>query len=483
MLRERAISFSIFSFLMILGMAALMIFLPWGLLIPAAMFILLLIILLFLIRIDIAFYIVVILWMMQISAPLGIASPFGEGETADLPLYQVFAPLLGLCLMLRIMMRKENISNSPLTIPLLVWFSLITLTYFRNPLFLGDLFGKSGTGTIYHTIYPLFLCAIFYLSTASILKIEDQVILISKIVFIVMVLGMVLMIFMFLTGWNIPFISGGRTPWSIGTRIREGDTVYRIMALSRYSADLFLVLICFGSNLPRLLQVLISVILAMTLVIGGGRTPLVMICIFSLLSFIIQSRARELIGCLIILLVVFFIIVSLLGIDLPYTTQRLTDFSTMRSMDIGGRIAMAKMSWEAIKRRPFIGYGYGTLWKYFPYFTKQVVSGHPHSGFLSIMTAYGIVGLGIFLWVLLTTIKTGWWLYKNIEERFMKQLMLWITLHLCALLVMFFISAQIEKNIFVYLEMGIISSVYSIFVNDQFTYQLGNGEQLFSLET
>lgn len=481
MLRGRALSFSIFSHLAILGMAALVIYFGQGPLILAVLFSLSLAVLLFLIRIDIALYIVIALWMMLIAAPLPIASPFTPREMADLPFFQVLTPFLGFCLMLRIAMRKERVSNSPLKIPMLVWFGLIGLTYFRNPIFLGDLFGKSGTGTIYHTVYPLFLCGIFYLSSASILKTEARIILTAKLVFVVMVAGMVLMTFMFFTGWNIPFLTVGIAPWAIKTITYEGETVFRIMAMGRYSSLLFLALLCFGSNLRKPVQIMISVLLAVTLVVSGGRTPFIMVCFYILLSFIIQPKTRWLAGWLSLLLVTIFALVLLLDIKLPHTTQRFVTFSSASRMGVGGRITMVKMSWEAIKRRPFIGYGYGQLWEYFTpdSISKQVASGDPHSGFLAIMTANGLIGLGVFLWLIFTAIKIGWRLYKNIEDGFLKQLMLWITLHLSVSLVMFFISAQMERSIFAYLEMGIISSMYAIFVRKRLPSDLANGEQWF----
>ena len=125
------------------------------------------------------------------------------------------------------------------------------------------------------------------------------------------------------------------------------------------------------------------------------------------------------------------------------------------------------MSWEPIMKRPLLGYGYGQLWKYFPNLSETVAGGLPHSGFLAVTTAQGLIGLGIFLWVLLVAIKTAWMLYKNIEEGFLKQLMLWITLHLCSSLVVFFVSAQIETSIITYLETGVISSTYAIFIKRQ----------------
>lgn len=434
----------------------------------AVLFLLSLTVILFMIRIDIAFYIVIALWMTLIALPLPIASPFTPGAMADLPLYEVFTPLLGFCLVARIAMRKERVSNSPLKIPMLAWFGLIGLTYLRNPVFLGDLFGKSGTGSIYHIVYPLLLCAIFYLSAASILKTVERITLTAKIVFVIMFAGMILMTFMLLTGWNIPFLTGGRGPWTIKTYTDKGETVFRIGAMSSYSAMLFLALLCFGSNLWRPLQVLISLLLAVTLVIGGGRSALATILMFALLSLIVMPRTRWLIGCLSLLAICFALIV-LPRIELPYTTRRIVTLSTESGIGIGGRASMARVTWNVVKKRPLVGIGYGQFGKYSAdipisdYARGHIASGDPHSGFLAIMMAYGLVGLGVFLWLILTAIKTGWRLYRITEDSFLKQLMLWTTLHLTTMLVLFFVSGQIERTIVFYLEMGVIGSIYAVY--------------------
>jgi O-antigen ligase len=183
------------------------------------------------------------------------------------------------------------------------------------------------------------------------------------------------------------------------------------------------------------------------------------------------------------MLVIFFSTVIFLSIKLPYTAHRITDFSPESVTGIGGRLAMADESSEPIMKRPLIGYGFSQVQNYFPNISKLIISGNPHSGLLSVMLAYGLVGLSIFLWLFLTGIRTAWMLYINLEDGFLKQLMLWITLHLSASLVVFFISAEIEKQIITYLEMGVITSVYAMFVKERVPYCLGNSSQSFFQRT
>jgi O-antigen ligase len=493
MFREKISLFTIICTLIISCMAAWLIFLPKMQIVPAALIILSFIFVLFVNRIDIAFYITIVLWMSLIAIPLGIASPFGEGG-ADLPLYELFTPLLGLCLLLRIAVRKEEISNSPLKIPMLVWFGLIILTYFRNPIFLDDLLGESGTGAIYHTLYRLFLCGVFFLCASTLAKTEERIILIAKIVFTVMIIGILQAIITFITGLEIPIFASG--PWSIISYTAGGAEVYRIMPFSGYTPMLFLALLCFGTHLKESIQLLTSLLLFLLLALGGGREGFILVFIYMFISLMIARKNKWLVTLLVFLFFGFSCI-TLFGESLPQKWHRLRIVQISKqtaemAKEIlngekrsygGGRIGMVEMSMKAIEKRPFIGYGYGQLWKHFPDVTQQVAGGNPHSGFLFVMTTHGLVGLGIFLWLFLTSVRTAWILYKNLEDGFLKQLMLWITFHLGGALFTFFVSGQPEKRVFLYFEMGLISSVYAIFVRERYPLCLDSSEQSFLQHT
>jgi len=419
--------------------------------------------------------------MTYIAMPLPIESPFTPGKMADLPFSEVLTPFLSLFLLLRIAVRRDSIPSSPLRVPLILWFGLIVLTYFRNPLFLNDLLGKEGTGAIYHIIYPFFLCGIFYLAAATISKTRYRIILTAKIFLAVMIAGILLMSFMFITGFNIPLITGGRGPWTVRSSIYPSGTVYRITSMSSYSAMLILALLCFGRHLRKSLQLLIFSILVVTLVLGGGRTFLIYILVCLILSAVTQRQSRWLISSMAFLVILLSLFV-IPNVNLPRTTKRIVDFSQQQSR---GRLSMARTSWYIIKKKPILGYGYGQLQKRFAdiEMSKEFASGEPHAGFLAVMTFYGVVGLGIFLWLFFTAIRTGWELYRNIEDGILKQLMLWLTLHLSAYLAVFFVSAQIERNVFAYAGMGIIAATYAMYMKRGTPVDGSDGDQRFGAES
>lgn len=437
-----------------------------------------------LIRIDLAFYILIALYMSGTAIPLPVASPFTPGVYADLPLYEVFAPLVGLCILVKIAIRKERVPRSPLNVPMLLWFGLSGMTYFRNPLFVSDLFSKSGTGAIYHSLYPLAICGVFYLSASSILRSRKRITVAAKIVFAVMIVGMLVMVFMLITGWKIPLLTGGRSPWEVRTQFHRGRTVFRIMAMGTYSSLLIGVLLCFGQNMRKFTRILIFLALAVGLVMGGGRGTFIMAVIFSLAMFIVQPRARRSILIGAVTVAVFILLIFVYNIQLPYTTRRILDFSRDSSIGVGGRVRMWERSLYIIKHRPITGHGYGTLRHYYPELemSKEFVSGDPHSGFLSIMTNQGLIGLSVFLWLMIAAIETGRGLYRNIEDMFLKKLMLWLTLYLSTSLVVFFVSFQMERNIFVYAGMGIISATYAMYMKRDTTVDGSDFGQRFDSE-
>lgn len=433
----------------------------------SGLFFLTFITLLFMVRIDIALYAVLILWKTGVALPLPIASPFTPGAMADLPLYELGIPLLGFCLLIRIAMGKERIASSPLKIPLLLWFGLIILTYFRNPIFFSDLLSKSGTGMIYQTLYRLFLCFILYLAAASLLRTRQQIAMTVKVIFIIMIVGILLGAVRLFTRWEIPGLAEGG--WSIDVHTDKGGTIMKSMALAGYSHILFLALLCFGSHLRKPLQVLISVLLMALLVLGGGRSGLIAVCVYLLLSFIIQPKTRWLIIVLSLSMILFGLILAP-NIRIPYTARRVVNFSPESGPGAGsvaGRLWMIRDAWNITKKHPLIGIGYGRTREYLPGVQRMnfVTSGNVHAGFMAVMMIYGLIGLGIFLFVVFAAVRIGWKLYRETEDHFLRQLVLLITFYIIAAFFLFFVASQTERSFNFYFGMGMLSSIYGLLEN------------------
>jgi len=107
----------------------------------------------FFLETQMGLYIVLAFLLVRITVSLGFASPYSVGKTADLPLYEILIPIFFMLLVLRkIITREKILEKSPLNIPLLLWSTLIAITYFRDPIFLGGLFSDRPTGQLYHIL-------------------------------------------------------------------------------------------------------------------------------------------------------------------------------------------------------------------------------------------------------------------------------------------------------------------------------------------
>ena len=406
------------------------------------------------------FNIIMVLWLSLVAIPLPFASPFGDEKSADIPLYEIITPILGIFLFVNRIKRATISRRSPLSIPLFMWFTLVILTYLRNPVALLNFGSISGIGALYHILFKSIICMIIYFVSATILNTSLRLYGTAQVILKTMIIGLFVMIVMYISGINIPFLTGGVSPWAVGTITLEEGVIYRCTAMSNYSELLILTMICFSStnNIKNLIIVLILLIL---LILGGGRSALITLGVYSILSFMLHPKTRMMILISTLLIILSLIFIAASDIELPYTTRRVTNFSTESKAGIGGRYEMVSSSMKLIMEKPFFGYGYGELSE--TKVSQLVASGNPHTGFLSVMLSYGILGLVLFLWCLGTAIRIGLWLYMHIEDKFIKHLSLWVTLHLSGVMLNFFISSEAEKNIITYLDMGIITSIYSIY--------------------
>lgn len=142
----------------------------------------------FLLKIEMGFYIVLTFLLVSVTVPLVFPSPYSVGKTADMPLYQILIPIFFIFLVIRKIITREKMFQSlPLNIPLLLWFTLIFITYFRNPIFLSDLFGARRTGQLYHILYFCVLDVCIYLSVIGVLKNEEQILKVTKMMFVIFV--------------------------------------------------------------------------------------------------------------------------------------------------------------------------------------------------------------------------------------------------------------------------------------------------------
>lgn len=439
-------------------------------LIQLAIFVILVI---FLFKPDTAFYTVFFLLLVTFTVPLGFASPYTPGKTADMPIYQVLLPLLFISIMIKKMIKKEPIiKSSPLNIPLIVWFGLIFATYCRNPIFLEDLFGGKPTGQLYHILYFVMLDICFYVSVVDFIKKESQIKRIIKMMFIIFTVVVLISIARVFLEFEIPGLTDYdwrvHRPPAFGV---SGISVFSslVTVLGRYSTLGMLTLLCFHSlNLPKNLRLMLGLLFIFGVILSGGRVSVLSMLLIIMLYLVLKKRTTKFLGLIVSILIFFLIVIAGL---LPFSIYELRIFQILPGPTPGGwstesRLSMWNLSLNIVKQRPIFGIGYGSnIWNYIA-FSKDpevanVAGGGAHNLYLSILVNFGLVGLAFFLWLWISALKTVWSLYKNYKNGFMKELTLWVTLWLISFFATSFFEGN-PYNIYFFFLFGVVTGIYAL---------------------
>lgn len=422
--------------------------------------------LIFLLKIDVGFYVVLAFLLVPVTVALGFASPYSVGKTADIPLYELLIPIFFVFLVIRKSIGREKVlQSSPLNVPLLLWFSLIFITYFRNPIFLSDLFGSRRTGQLYHILYFCMLDVCIYLSAVGVLKQKKQILKVTKVMFVIFVGIVGVSIIRCFTGLEIPGLMD--PDWKVDWSAWSNTQVARIDVLGRYSALGMLSFLCFRSfSLSRRIRLPIILLFIFGVILSGRRASLIFMVFTSFLFCLLKRKIKWGLGITLGLLFFLFILPHM-----PPSIRYLRIFNFLAGTAPGGysiqdRLIMWRMALDIIRINPIFGIGYGTYWRYSPFsFTginMLVASGSTHNAYLSALVNYGVIGLVSFLWLHVISLKTAWSLYKNHADKFIRELMLWVTLYLTGTLINFLVEGS-PYSVFHFFIFGILSAVYALY--------------------
>lgn len=424
------------------------------------------ILIIFLFKPDTAFYIAFFLFLVTFTVPLGFASPYTPGKTADMPIYQVLIPLLFISIMMKKIIKKESIiKSSPLNIPLIMWFGLIFVTYFRNPIFLEDLFGSKPTGQLYHLLYFTMLDICFYVSVVDFIKKESQIKRIIKMMFIIFTVVVLISIVRLFLKFEIP----GLTDYSWRVHHSATFAISRIGVLGSYSTLGMLTLLCFHSlNLPKNLRLMLGLLFIFGVILSGGRVAALSMLLVIMLYLVVKKKRIRFFGLIVSILIFFLIAIAGLS---PFSIYNLRIFQILPGPTPGGystqgRLLMWNLSLNLIKQSPIFGIGYGSnMWNYIAFSKNPVVENvagaSSHNLYLSILVNFGLIGLAFFLWLWISCLKTVRKLYKNYKNGFMKELTLWVTLYLISRFVASFFEGS-PYDIFRFFLFGVVTAVYTL---------------------
>jgi O-antigen ligase len=128
------------------------------------------------------------------------------------------------------------------------------------------------------------------------------------------------------------------------------------------------------------------------------------------------------------------------------------EYNPFRFMCNDDRIAVYRNSLNMIKNHPFVGVGANTYMKNYKKYKespeyRNIVTldyMYAHNNFIHMASEIGLIGLGIFIWLLYKLFIEGLNIYKRLNDRFLKV----ISLSLLAGLIAFLVNGLTESSLY-----------------------------------
>jgi len=118
------------------------------------------------------------------------------------------------------------------------------------------------------------------------------------------------------------------------------------------------------------------------------------------------------------LVVVILIVVTLAISPHSLVSRRAVSIFNLASID---RLSMWKSSLKIVKDYALTGVGWEGFGKIYPeYSSPRAYWPHAHNNFLNVAVESGMLGLGIFLWLLIVILKSGVTVFKRVEDGYLK---------------------------------------------------------------
>jgi hypothetical protein len=207
--------------------------------------------------------------------------------------------------------------------------------------------------------------------------------------------------------------------------------------------------------------------------LAGFRSILIMCLLVFVLQFFFEGLLRtRLCAALSVMAVFCFVLLLLFASRMPLVVQRAVSFlpvnvdSSVRADAMGSsewRLQMWEVAWKDVPKYLIIGKGYGMdptemdLTKLAIHagllnsIEEPLLAGDYHSGPLSVLIPFGIIGSLAFLWVLIAGFRVLYWNYRHGDERLRRINTTLLAYYLTYCISFFFIFGAISSQLFVFL--------------------------------
>lgn len=353
----------------------------------------------------------------------------------------VFMGFLLVSFLIKKILKKENLfTRTTINIPLLLFFLIACLSIF-NSINLKDSF-KGGIGRLAHYIMIFFIIAE---------EIKDQK-HIKRIIFS-MVCGLILVsldgIWQVITGQD--FIRGYEPIINLGlvratASFKDANTLG--IYLSAIAPLVFgLTLYYYLKGIKKFVFIFISFVTLIGIALTYSRPTL--LAIYIALFFLGAARKNKI---LIMILVIFTLAAPFIIPKSVKEWAREVNYNPLRFMCNDDRIAIYRNSLNMIRHHPVIGVGVNTFMKNYkkykesPEYRNVITSDYlyAHNNFLHMAAEIGLIGLGIFLWLLYRLFRECMSIYKRLDDSYLKIVLLSLT----ACLIAFLVNGLTESSLY-----------------------------------
>ena len=339
----------------------------------------------------------------------------------------------------KILKKEQVFIKSSLNLPLLFLF-IITCLSILNSINYYD--------TIKGGILRLFQYICIFFIILEELRERRQI----KNIIFSMVFGIILVSFDEI--WQIytgsDFIRGYKTIVNIGlvratASFKDANTLG--IYLSAIAPLILGLTLYYFKNKRKIILSLISFIALIGIVLTYSRPTLLAVYIALFLLSIVRKDK---------VLIAFLIIFTLISpFILPKSVKdwaRQVNYNPLRFMCNDDRIAIYRNSFNMIRHNPILGVGANTYMKNYKIYKespeyRNIVTAdylYAHNNFLHIAAEIGLIGLGVFIWLLYKLFRECINIYKQLDDYFLKM----VSLTLSACLIAFLINGLTESSLY-----------------------------------
>ena len=218
------------------------------------------------------------------------------------------------------------------------------------------------------------------------------------------------------------------------------------------------------SRLRRAFYFFCFLVLTMVTMLNQSRGTIISLCV----AFLIMCMHRK-------KNIILIVVAGLMIVLTPGFIDRISSMGFTQDI----RSKMFRLSWEVIKDRPIAGVGYGgeiyrnpklvDLEKYnaaLPekYQQKEGITNSTHNTYLDVAIRMGLVGLGLYLFILLTAAWMLWDIFRRQKEEFFRSWSICLFACLASLMILLFFADALygAQGIILYINLAMIGILWNL---------------------